>query len=101
MWRWTLCSQNYIRIDCEWTLKGDVNCETVWTSPRSVSSGSRLWLDELWKQKFKVDLPEYDQVEQQGLSREDCRFLELMRKSAELVDGSTQLAYLYGAGKYA
>lgn len=56
--------------DCEQPVT--VNC---------VSIGN---LDELWQQQFKMDM------EQVGLSREDLRFVDMVTKSAKLIDGHYQ-----------
>lgn len=73
-------------------LGGDRSCEMVCEQPQvCVNRISVVRLDELWKQQFKIDFPESDQEEQQGLSREDCQFMDLVTKSAKKVGGHFEI----------
>lgn len=56
-------------------------------SQTSQSIGSVASLDDLWKQQLKADFPESSRDEQMGLSREDRHFMDLVTKSAKLMNG--------------
>ncbi|KAK3518715.1 hypothetical protein QTP70_008921 [Hemibagrus guttatus] len=80
-----------------WTVNGPLGggcCDgpDVYQSAGTINRISAVTLDELWKQQFKTDFPECSQEEQPGLSREDCRFLEMVNNTVKLVDGHYSIA---------
>lgn len=73
-------------------LKGNSGGAVHWKRPElTVNRLSVVNLDELWQQQFKIDFPENSLDEQQGMSREDKKFMELVSSSEKLVDGHFQI----------
>ena len=72
-----------------WTVNGPLGgCpdDTQDTTSISVNRTSVVQLDKLWEQQFKTDFPECGRDNQEP-SREDQQFLDLVSKSAHLVNG--------------
>lgn len=75
-----------------WTVNGPLrgyrNGATTCGQPDvTVNRISVTSLDDLWKQQLKADFPESSRDEQMGLSREDRHFMDLVTKSAKLMNG--------------
>ncbi|CAM4597167.1 unnamed protein product [Leuciscus chuanchicus] len=80
-----------------WTVNGPLGGECcdgpdMYQSAFTINRISAVTLDELWKQQFKTDFPECSQEEQLGLSRDDCRFLEMVNNTVKLVNGHYSIA---------
>lgn len=72
-----------------WTVNGSLggkNDDTQEQSAISVNRISVVKLDELWEQQFRTNFPQSVRDDQEP-SREDQQFLDLVSKSAKLVDG--------------
>ena len=78
-----------------WTVNGPLGKGTESSAHQCavyINRISAVTLDELWKQQFKTDFPENSQDELPALSREDCKFLEMADRTAQLVDGHYSIA---------
>ena len=70
-----------------WTVNGPLGGRND-VQEKSVINVNRIAviLDELWQQQFKNDFPECIRDAQEP-SKEDQRFLDLVSKSAQLING--------------
>lgn len=75
-----------------WTVNGPLGGNGNELAVATVNSISILNLDDLWQQQFKIDFPERIHDEQPGMSREDERFIKLVKDSVKLLNGHYQIA---------
>lgn len=78
-----------------WTVNGPLggsNDSPGCQSAVSINRISAITLDELWNKQFKADFPENNHDELLGMSREDCRFLEMADRSVKLVKCNYSIA---------
>ncbi len=78
-----------------WTVNGPLGgCDDSpgCQSTVSINRISAVTLDELWNKQFKMDFPENKQDELVGMSKDDCKFLEIADRSVKLVDGHYSIA---------
>lgn len=76
-----------------WTVNGPLGGDSVeGIDVATVNRISVLNKEELWQQQFRAEFQECSSDEQPGQSREDQRFMALVRDSAKLVDGHYQVA---------
>ncbi|GAA6072450.1 kelch-like protein 10 isoform X1 [Tachysurus ichikawai] len=73
-----------------WTVNGPMNLlekHAVEEYPHTtVNKITVMKLDELWERQFKTDFPECVQEEQQGLTKEDHRFMDFVSRSTRLMN---------------
>lgn len=75
-----------------WTVNGPLGGDNNELAVATVNRISVVNLDNLWQQQFKTDFPECSHDEQPGMSREDQRFMKLVRDSVKLLNGHYQIA---------